>query len=82
MKLTPILKENVMEGDIIYVANPNEDQEVFGPDACVTGIDIIIIVDDIGEPDVWLINGGHEFYPEGATLYKIGHYSQILKQLP
>lgn len=86
MKSKLIKASEVTDGDILYVGNEYMEcynPELLGHDESITGSDIIIIVDDIGGDDFWLINGGHEFYvaDENAHFYKLGHYSKLIKKL-
>jgi len=60
----------------------NYNQDLLGLDDDITGLDIIIIVDDIGgnidDDCEWLINGGQMFHCEkNDILYKLGHYSEL-----
>jgi len=86
MKLKKIKAKKVKDGDILYVSHNYMEcynEEMLGGDPDLTGSDIIIIVDDIGGDDCWLINGGHEFYvaDDNAEFIKIGHYKELFKKL-
>ena len=84
-----IKAEDVNDGDILYIPHHiigNYNQDLLGLNDDITGLDIIIIVDDIGcdidddfdDDCEWLINGGQMFHCEkNDILYKLGHYSEL-----
>lgn len=75
----------IKDGDIIYVdIDNNLNNEIMGYNTDVTGTDVIYIIDDTGmsHDGILLVNGGDEVrLTKDSVIYKIGHYSDLIKQL-
>ena len=78
-----IKREEIEDGDIIY-AQLESSNEFVGDDFLLTGTDVIFIIDDasMAYEGVFLVNGGHEICIEDEEdVYKLGHYSELLKSI-
>ena len=75
--------DKIKDGDIIYFDLGNGlNNDLIGIDSAITGTDVLMIVDDssLFYEGSFLVNGGHEvFFDEKQRIYKIGHYSELLK---
>lgn len=85
MKLQKIEITELSDGDIIYIdLNNGLNNDLIGSDYLVTGTDVVFIVDcaSMSYDNHLVVNGGHHIIlEENQTIFKIGHYSELIKQL-
>ena len=85
MKLKEIKRNKIIDGDIIYLKlNKDLNQHYLGNemDVNLSGEDVILIIDDASErhDGKFYVNGGHDvIITKDDTVYKMGHYSKLLK---
>ncbi len=73
----------IEDGDIFYtqLSYSMDNDHLIGDDFLLTGTDVILIADDTWDNPM-LVNGGHLFwYDEDTVVFKIGHYSNIVKKM-
>lgn len=85
MKLEEISRDEIKDGDIIYIDVDNDvNNQLLGCDSFITDSDVIFIIDDcsMSFEGSFLTNGGHDLQIlKTDVIYKIGHYSELIKQL-